>query len=103
MRRRRRQQEETGSQDRWLVSYADFITLLFAFFVVMYSISQVNESKYRVLSNTLTAVFNRLELSVDPQQVGEEARSNPMNLIEQMATLNDWDVLGDGVQMASGN
>lgn len=101
MRRRRRQQEETGSQDRWLVSYADFITLLFAFFVVMYSISQVNESKYRVLSNTLTAVFNRPELSVDPLQVGEEARSNPMNLIELMAPLNDWGDLGDGGQMES--
>lgn len=101
MRRRQRQQEETGSQDRWLVSYADFITLLFAFFVVMYSISQVNESKYRVLSNTLTAVFNRPELSVDPLQVGEEARSNPMNLIELMAPLNDWGDLGDGGQMES--
>jgi chemotaxis protein MotB len=34
--------EEPESHDRWLMSYADFITLLFAFFVVMYAISQVN-------------------------------------------------------------
>ena len=45
MARRRRQQEESN-RERWLVSYADFITLLFAFFVVMYSISSVNEGKY---------------------------------------------------------
>ncbi|PCK10066.1 MAG: Fis family transcriptional regulator [Alteromonadaceae bacterium] len=45
------------SHERWLVSYADFITLLFAFFVVMYSVSQVNEQKYKVLSDTLSQVF----------------------------------------------
>jgi len=43
--------------DRWLVSYADFMTLLMAFFVVMYSISQVSEQKYRVLSQTFSDAF----------------------------------------------
>ncbi|GGY67439.1 flagellar motor protein MotD [Cellvibrio zantedeschiae] len=56
---RRRQQEIHVNNERWLVSYADFITLLFAFFVVMYSISQVNESKYRVLSETFVEAFNQ--------------------------------------------
>lgn len=45
------------SHERWLVSYADFITLLFAFFVVMYSVSQVSERKYQVLSETLSSIF----------------------------------------------
>lgn len=54
---RRRRQEEADNTHRWLVSYADFITLLFAFFVVMYSISQVNEGKYRVLSDALLTAF----------------------------------------------
>ena len=36
---RRKQHEEHENHERWLVSYADFITLLFAFFVVMYSVS----------------------------------------------------------------
>ena len=39
---RRRAPEEHENHERWLVSYADFITLLFAFFVVMYSISSIN-------------------------------------------------------------
>lgn len=56
---RRRRQEVHVNQERWLVSYADFITLLFAFFVVMYSISQVNDSKYRVLSDTFIEAFNQ--------------------------------------------
>ena len=40
--RRRREADEHENLDRWMVSFADFITLLFAFFVVMYAISQVN-------------------------------------------------------------
>lgn len=79
---RRKGHEEHTNHERWLVSYADFITLLFAFFVVMYSISQVNESKYRVLSNTLEDAFNQPELSLKPIQIGETAKSNPSNLIK---------------------
>ncbi|MDR2188663.1 MAG: flagellar motor protein MotD, partial [Azonexus sp.] len=54
---RRRRAEEHDNHERWLVSYADFITLLFAFFVVMYAISSVNEGKYKVLSNALVNAF----------------------------------------------
>jgi len=53
----KRRHEEEENHERWLVSYADFITLLFAFFVVMYAISSVNVGKYRVLSETLTEAF----------------------------------------------
>ena len=49
---------DEGNADRWIVSYADFITLLFAFFVVMYSISSVNDGKFRVLAEMLPEVFN---------------------------------------------
>ena len=41
------------------MSYADFITLLFAFFVVMYSISSVNVDKYRVLSDAMVSAFKQ--------------------------------------------
>jgi len=40
---RRKPPEEHENLERWLVSYADFISLLFAFFVVMYAISSINE------------------------------------------------------------
>jgi chemotaxis protein MotB len=55
---RRKKIDEHANHERWLVSYADFITLLFAFFVVMYSISSVNEGKYRVLSDSISAAFD---------------------------------------------
>ncbi len=66
MSRRRKKQEEHVNLERWLVSYADFITLLFAFFVVMYAISSVNEGKYRVLSDTLNEVFKARPTSPTP-------------------------------------
>ena len=52
--------EEHENHERWLVSYADFITLLFAFFVVMYSISSVNIGKYRTVSESIKAALNPL-------------------------------------------
>lgn len=69
---RRRHHEEHENHERWLVSYADFITLLFAFFVVMYSISSVNEGKYKILSDSLVGVFSQADRSVKPIPIGEE-------------------------------
>ncbi|RJG09829.1 flagellar motor protein MotD [Pseudomonas cavernicola] len=69
---RRRHHEEHENHERWLVSYADFITLLFAFFVVMYSISSINEGKYKILSDTLVGVFNQPDRAIKPIPVGEE-------------------------------
>lgn len=54
---RRKKRIDHDNHDRWLISYADFITLLFAFFVVMYSISSVNEGKYKVFSDSLSIAF----------------------------------------------
>lgn len=51
------EEENTDDHNRWLVSYADFITLMFAFFVVMYAISSVNDGKYHVLSHSLINAF----------------------------------------------
>ncbi|MBX3617457.1 flagellar motor protein MotD [Nitrosomonas sp.] len=56
-RRAGRNEESQDNHERWLVSYSDFITLLFAFFVVMYAVSSVNEGKYRVLSSSLVSAF----------------------------------------------
>lgn len=74
---RRRRENIHINHERWLISYADFITLLFAFFVVMYSISQVNDSKYRVLSDTFIEAFHQ---PTDVQMVDEpQDQSAPSN------------------------
>jgi len=83
---RKKRIEEHENHERWLVSYADFITLLFAFFVVMYSISSVNEGKYRVLSDSMVAAFRDPARSLEPVQTGELIRS-PMQS-EAMFDIN---------------
>jgi chemotaxis protein MotB len=56
--RRKPIEEDEENPERWLVSYADFITLLFAFFVVMYAISSVNQSKYSDLTSSMGTAFS---------------------------------------------
>jgi chemotaxis protein MotB len=53
----RRKRVDRDNHDRWLISYADFITLLFAFFVVMYALSSVNENKYKTFGLSLGNAF----------------------------------------------
>jgi chemotaxis protein MotB len=57
----RKRLQDHDNHDRWLVSYADFITLLFAFFVVMYALSTVNEGKYRILSESMSSAFRNVD------------------------------------------
>lgn len=106
---RRRRDDIHVNHERWLISYADFITLLFAFFVVMYSISQVNDSKYRVLSETFVEAFNQPNDSqanpdpnvqstpsndvITPIQIGQTATelatsSEPISIISDQAPMD---------------
>lgn len=81
-------QRQSDNHERWLVSYSDFITLLFAFFVVMYAISSVNEANYRTLSESLGAAFRNVPRETrlaaasplpvpppEPQQVTSEKKT----------------------------
>lgn len=77
---RKKKPEEHENHERWLVSYADFITLLFAFFVVMYALSSVNEGKYRVLSDSLIAAFRNAPQSLAPIQIGDPIKA-PENVM----------------------
>lgn len=85
---RRNYHEEPENHERWLVSYADFITLLFAFFVVMYSISSVNEGQYRVLSDSIVSAFQNTKSSLEPIQVGDLVRS-PLLMPDQITDVSE--------------
>lgn len=76
-RRRYDEGEDRDSHDRWLISYADFITLLFAFFVVMYAVSVVNTGKYKALSDALGDAFG-----------GRPAVPQASSTIEQLPLTN---------------
>jgi chemotaxis protein MotB len=49
---------EHENEERWLLTYADMLTLLFALFMVLFSISSVNISKYQILQQSLKAAFS---------------------------------------------
>ena len=68
---RRRHSEEHTNHEAWAIPYADLMTLLLAFFVVMYAISSVNEGKYRVLADSLTSAFTGTPRTIDPVQIGD--------------------------------
>jgi len=56
----RKRHEEHANHERWLISYADFITLLFAFFVVLYSSSQVDKRKVGKLAMAIQVAFQQM-------------------------------------------
>src|SRR6059058_5992557 len=57
-RARRQKAEEKESGERWLLTYADLITLLMVFFVVLYSMSQADSDKFKRISAALQQAFN---------------------------------------------
>ncbi len=79
-RRRRREADDPENHERWMVSYADFITLLFAFFVVMYGISSINEGKYRVMSDSIVFAFRSDPGTAPGAMVATGRAEAPMNM-----------------------
>jgi chemotaxis protein MotB len=82
---RKHAHEEHSNHEAWAIPYGDLVTLLLAFFVVMYSISSVNEGKYRVVSDSLSEAFGGPGKAIIPVQFGElqpdGARIDPSAII----------------------
>lgn len=62
-RKHQRHQVEEENLERWLVSYADYMTLMFALFVVLYAMAIVKEEQFKVLTDTLSRVFEKPDAS----------------------------------------
>lgn len=84
MGRRKKKHEDHINHEAWAIPYGDLITLLLAFFVVMYAISSVNAGKFRVLSDSLNAAFRGSPTSFEPVQIGERSRGTGADLTLQM-------------------
>jgi chemotaxis protein MotB len=101
--RRRRKRNAHVNHDRWLVSYADFITLLFAFFVVLYATSQMDNKRVVQVSAAIHGAFQQLgvfsgsaqasPLRVEAAPPGDvQAKLDP----SQLAGVQDSDTAGGG-------
>lgn len=80
---RRRRYEADEHHEAWAIPYGDLVTLLLAFFVVMYSISSVNDGKYRVLSDSLSEAFRGVPHSPQPLSMG----TTPLQPIQELLPL----------------
>jgi len=94
--------DESDNHERWLVSYADFVTLLFAFFVVMYSISSVNNEKYESLSVALEGAFSEVHIVqkvIEPIQIGVEPTTIKPIILDNPTTeeINKKNELSDSI------
>ena len=88
---RKHKHEEHANHEAWAIPYGDLVTLLLAFFVVMYAISSINEGKFRVLSDSLNAAFRGVPKTLEPLQVGEKTRGSGADIavsIVQQATMD---------------
>lgn len=74
---RKHQHEEHANHEAWAIPYGDLLTLLLAFFVVMYALSSVNEGKYKELAASLNAAFGGPSRSISPVQVGQSSPASP--------------------------
>ncbi len=83
--RRKHKHEDHVNHEAWAIPYGDLVTLLLAFFVVMYAISTINEGKYRAVSDSLSAAFKGAPRSINPIEVGEK---NPSAAEDPNAVLD---------------
>jgi chemotaxis protein MotB len=63
-RKKKHHEEGEGNMERWLLSYADFITLLMVFFIIMYAMSKVDTVKYAAMANSLSVVLSGQSMSI---------------------------------------
>lgn len=68
---RRHQHEDHVNHEAWAIPYGDLVTLLLAFFVVMYAVSSVNEGKYRVMADAMASAFGGPPRTITPIQLGQ--------------------------------
>ena len=71
---RKRQHEEHANHEAWAIPYGDLVTLLLAFFVVMYAVSSLNEGKYRAVAASLASAFNAPPSALEPIQIGDNMK-----------------------------
>src|SRR5271156_1468979 len=75
--KRRRRKDDHVSHERWLVSYADFITLMFAFFVVLYSSAQIDKRKAGQLAVAIQVAFQQMGIFDDASTKVALASADP--------------------------
>lgn len=75
---RKAKHEEHANHEAWAIPYGDLVTLLLAFFVVMYAVSSINEGKMRVLSDSMVIAFGGPPRAITPIDIGDASPRRAM-------------------------
>lgn len=86
---------DKSDTERWLVSYADYMTLLFALFVVLYSMATMEKEQFSKLQDTISKVFVE---ATDKQEKGIQGQSVQPDIYPQ----SDFELYGSGLEQATG-
>jgi len=90
-----RQAGQHISHDRWLVSYADFITLMFAFFVVLYASAEMDKKKIAELSAAIQGAFQQMGVfSKAPSGANKNMKSTPLCVASAGSTKTEVNASG---------
>ncbi|MDP2715626.1 flagellar motor protein MotB [Rheinheimera sp.] len=92
--KQKHQHVEQEQLDRWLVSYADYMTLMFALFVVLYAMSIVKEEQYNVLADSITRMFEK------PEQSGSGVPGS--SVLTEPAPQSELELYGTSLEDAKG-
>ena len=88
---RKKRQEEPDDHNRWIVSYADFITLLFALFAVMYAMSSLNLEKYAAMSASMTTAFSKFPQPLKAASSSINTDASEFKIFPNPNSLALWD------------
>lgn len=86
--RRRKKRQEHADNERWLITYSDLITLLLVFFIVLYSMSQIQNEKFNALVDSLKTAFKGdsiiTETTIKPQGQSDNMSPEPIAQVPQV-------------------
>lgn len=88
-------EENKSDTERWLVSYADYMTLLFALFVVLYSMATMEKEQFKKLQDTISKVFVE---ATTKQEEGIQGQS----VLPDIYPQSDFELYGSGLEEATG-
>lgn len=89
---KRKKEAEKDNAERWLLSYADFITLLMIFFIIMYSMSVVDANKYKELSSSLNSALAGDNQKIEGGEQGSPVEDVKLNQPEDSGNTTEEDL-----------
>lgn len=107
MPRKRQEEPEKDNGERWLLTYSDLITLLMVFFVVLYSMSQIDANKFKAVADSLNKALGggipaKMDIAASPNGPSLFETGNPQNKATQPGTTPNKDNTANSDSAANG-